>query len=164
MLPVAAFTMVYWKLCYDWLAAMGDKARRQNSAMLWLGGLSGLALILYITFLGSEGDVYRLLRRYGTTFYFGFMFLAQALLAARITALAPRGTLAVNVVRLKVAMCAVILVVGLIMAATDKMFEDDKKIENISEWLVASMMTFYPFLTWLLWRETGFEARYTVRK
>ena len=24
MLPVAGFTMVYWKLCYDWLAALGD--------------------------------------------------------------------------------------------------------------------------------------------
>ena len=63
MLPVAVFAMVYWKLCHDWLAAMGDTARRQNSAMLWLGLLSSLALILYTTFLGSEGDVYRVLRQ-----------------------------------------------------------------------------------------------------
>lgn len=163
MLPVAAFTMIYWKLCYDWLAAMGDTARWQNSAMLWLGLLSSLALIPYIVFLGSEGDVYRLLRHYGTTFYFGFMYLAQALLASRISALAPQGTLAVSITRLKVAMCVVILIGGLIMAATDKVIEDDKAIENISEWLVASMMTFYPFLTWLLWRDSGFETGFTVR-
>ncbi len=163
MWPVAAFTMVYWKLCYDWLAAMGDTARRQNSAMLWLGLLSSLALILYTTFLGSEGDVYRLLRRYGTAFYYGFLYLAQVLLAARINALALQGTLSVRIARLKVAMCAVILTGGLILAATDRMFENDKEIQNISEWLVASMMTFYPFLTWLLWRESGFEARFTVR-
>ena len=56
--------------------------------MLWLGLISGLALILYATFLGSEGDGYRFMRRFGTTIYFGFTYLAQVLFAARIHSLA----------------------------------------------------------------------------
>ncbi len=163
MLPVAGFTMVYWKLCYDWLSAMGDAVSKQRSIMLWLGVISSLALILYTTFLGSDGEGYRLMRRFGTAIYFGFTYLAQVLLAARIRAVSPARPELHNIVRLKIAMCGVILAGGLLMAATHNLFDGDDEIQNIAEWNVATMMAFYPFLTWLLWRRSGFEVRSSVK-
>ena len=162
MLPVAGFTMVYWKLCHDWLAALGDSNARPRSAMLWLGLISALALILYVTFLGSDGDGYRLMRRFGTAIYFGFSYLAQLLLAGRIAVLAPRQPNLQGIARFKLAMCGLILVGGLFMAATHNLFEDEDILQNIAEWNVATMMTFYPFLTWLLWRRSRFEVRLSV--
>ena len=90
MLPVAGLTIVYWKLCHDWLVALGDSSTRPRSTMLWLGLISSLALILYTTFLGSDGEGYRFMRRFGTVIYFGFTYIAQVLLTARIRILAPR--------------------------------------------------------------------------
>ncbi len=162
MLPVAGLTIVYWKLCHDWLAALGDSAIRLRSTMLWLGLISSLALILYTTFLGSDGDGYRLMRRFGTVIYFGFTYLAQVLLAARIRSLSLYYPDLQDIARLKLAMCALILVGGLLLAATANLFEDDDAIQNIAEWNVTTMMTFYPFLTWLLWRRSNFEVRFSV--
>ncbi len=163
MLPVAGLTIVYWKLCHDWLVALGDSSSSSRSIMLWLGLISSLALILYTTFLGSDGDGYRYLRRFGTVIYFGFTYLAQVLLAARINSLLPQHPNLQNIVRLKLAMCGLILAGGLLLAATANLFEDDDAIQNIAEWNVATMMTFYPFLTWLLWRRSNFEVRFSVR-
>jgi hypothetical protein len=162
MLPVAGLTIVYWKLCYDWLAALGDSASRPRAMMLWLGLISSLALILYTTYLGSDGEGYRFMRRFGTVIYFGFTYLAQVLLAARIRSLAPRHANLQDIARLKLVMCALILIGGLLLAATANLFEDDDAIQNIAEWNVATMMTFYPFLTWLLWRRSNFEVRFSV--
>ncbi len=163
MLPVAGLTMVYWKLCYEWLATLGDSSK-SRSIMLWLGLVSSVALILYTTFLGSDGEGYRLMRRFGTAIYFGFTYLAQVLLAARIRALAPQRPDLQGIARIKVAMCALILTGGLLMAATDNLFEGNDALQNIAEWNVGTMMTFYPFLTWLLWRRSRFEIRYSVGK
>ena len=59
--------------------------------------------------------------------------------------------------------CALILAGGLLLAATANLFEDDDAIQNIAEWNVATLMTFYPFMTWLLWRSSNFEIRFSVR-
>ena len=131
--------------------------------MLWLGLISSLALILYTTFLGSDGEGYRVMRRFGTTIYFGFTYLAQVLLAARIRSLSPQRPYLQGIVRIKLAMCGLILAGGLLLAATDKLFENDDALQNIAEWNVATMMAFYPFLTWLLWRRSGFEVRSSVK-
>lgn len=163
MLPVAAFTLVYWKLCHDWLVALGDSRRSYMSSMLWLGSIASLALILYTTFLGSEGDGYRLMRRFGTTIYFGFTYLAQVLLAARIHSLAATHSELQSIGYLKLAMCGVILAGGLLMAATKNLVDGQDEIQNIAEWNVATLITLYPFLTWLLWRRSGFNVRSSVR-
>ena len=51
--------------------------------MLSLGVVSAFALAVYATFLGTEGDIYRFLRRYGVIVYFGFGYLAQLALMRR---------------------------------------------------------------------------------
>lgn len=74
MLPAATLQIAFWMLCRHWLQQ--QSTRSASSAISLCGIVAGLALILYATFLGTDGDLYRLLRRYGVTLYFAFTFLA----------------------------------------------------------------------------------------
>ena len=153
MLPAAGFLFVYWVMCFKWLLSL-EEARRADRLMLALGVIGTAFLILYATFLGSDGDTYRLLRRYGTVVYFGFTYLAQVLLTRRLAQLLPSSTL----VRWQIGLLAFILVTGLVFAAAANLVEDDDYLQNISEWNCASALTAFPLLTWLLWRRTGFRV------
>ena len=157
MLPAAGFWLVYWVLCGHWLRCLGETVR-WRSAVVTTGVVGALFLVLYTTFLGSEGDVYRSMRRYGTVVFFGCSFLAQLLLAYRAQIVLGDTRL----MRLKVLLCLAALVEGLVLGVATNFFEDDDWLENLTEWHAASAVTFYPFLTWLLWRNTGWTVGYSI--
>ena len=50
-----------------------------------------MALVVYATFLGTEGPTYRWLRRYGTVVYFGFTCLCLLLTGRGVSRLSARG-------------------------------------------------------------------------
>lgn len=76
MMPLSALLVFYWVLQCRWLETFTG---RRHRAILILGGISALSLVLYANFLGSQGDFYRFMRRFGVTFYFAFAALAQLL-------------------------------------------------------------------------------------
>jgi hypothetical protein len=78
MMPLSMLLVFYWVLQFSWLETMAGR-RRQHQVILALGIISALALVLYANFLGSQGDFYRFMRRFGVTFYFAFAALAQLL-------------------------------------------------------------------------------------
>jgi len=155
LIPAGAFFAVYWLLCERWLRACGDAPAAWRRAVLWVGLVGAGAFVLYATFLGSEGDpLYRALRRYGTVVFFGFTYVAQLLLVHRARALFGNTPL----VKVKVALCVFMLVEGLALEAFTYFIPDDAWLENLTEWHVAWALSFYPVLTWLMWRRTGFAV------
>lgn len=58
VLPCAMLQILFWWLCRHWLLAQGQAV---NRSLPMLGLIAGAFLILYATFLGTEGDIYRLL-------------------------------------------------------------------------------------------------------
>lgn len=161
MLPAAGLLLVYWVLCYRWLTALvppGQPQPGSDRAIFTLGFVGTLFLILYVTFLGSDGDVYRTLRRYGTIIYFGFTYLAQVLMARRLVALAVDPP----VVRWKVRLAVFMLVTGLTFAIAANLVADSDPLQNISEWNCASALSSFPLLTWLVWRRTGVRWRVQI--
>ncbi|MCZ6855230.1 MAG: hypothetical protein O7G86_15070 [Gammaproteobacteria bacterium] len=158
MLPSAAFAMIYWLICFHWLRLMGGGVTAIDRAIVVLGITGAIFLVLYATFLGSSGDTYRLMRRYGTVVYFGFTYLAQLLLSYRARSLGITSP----IVSWKVGLGLGMLIGGLILAVLINFVEDDDHLENISEWNFATALTFYPVLTWLLWRQTGFRVRFEL--
>ena len=160
IIPVAVLLMLYWILCERWLAALDDGQARWRYGMIAIGTIGAAALVLYATYLGSEGDFERAMRRYGTVVYFGFTYLAQLLLLYRARAVLGMTPL----VRVKLILCIAMLVEGLALEAFTYFIPDDAWLENLTEWHVASALTFYPALTWLLWRRTGFTVRFLVRR
>src|SRR5690606_41240254 len=78
MMPLSCLLAFYWIFQRHWLEQeCGHKLIHQ--IILALGITSALALIVYVNFLGSDGEIYRFMRRFGVTVYFGFAMLAQLL-------------------------------------------------------------------------------------
>ena len=159
MLPAAAFWIVYWVLCGHWLRSTGETSTRWRTATVATGVVGALFFVLYTTFLGSEGDLYRAMRRYGTIVFFGCTFLAELFLAYRAQAALGETRL----VRIKVILCLAVLVEGLTLGGLQNFVEDDDWIENLTEWHVASAIAFYPFLTWLIWRRSGWTIDFSTK-
>ena len=160
MIPVAVLHIQYWMLTRDWLRALGDVALWAQHTLLLFGVVSGIALIVYTTFLGSEGDIYRLLRQWGTRLFFLFMYLGQALLAFRCY-----RRLGLNrVVGWKIGLCSLVTLQLLVFALAKYIVTDPDWLENAIEWQSAYILAFLPFLTWCLWNQTGFQIQPSVRK
>lgn len=150
MLPCATLQIVFWLLCRRWLRLEGRPA---GAVLAWLGAIAGTFLILYATFLGTEGDVYRLLRRYGITFYFGCTYLA---LLAALGALArpPRDRAHAPLLIVALGMLALGLATVAVRAVVDE--EDLKdRIENVLEWHLGLWLTaMFAVFAWR-WRQVG---------
>lgn len=80
MIPVAVLLLVCWNDVRKWLLGMDACSLRRSQVIFALGALGAVFLVSYVTALGSEGEWYRWMRRYGVTFYFGGTALAQLLL------------------------------------------------------------------------------------
>lgn len=165
MLPAAALVIVYWKLCAEWLRALGVSGRFRSRSLFGIGAIAGVFLILYVTYLGSEGEFYNLMRRYGVTVFFGFNYLAQLLLAERVLEAAARGPMPAlkRIGRVKLAICVVLLAIGLVSIPVMNFVEEKDRIQNVMEWNFALLMFANFALTWFAWRATGFQVRPSVR-
>jgi hypothetical protein len=136
VLPAAALQALFWIRCSRWLAAGG---RVGGFAVAALGVVAGLALALYASFLGSEGEIYRALRRYGVTVYFASTYLAL-LLALRGLARAPADRAAAALRGIAVVMLLLGLASTAVTAAgVDGALRD--RIGNALEWQLGVWLT-----------------------
>lgn len=164
VLPAAVLQGLTWMLCTAWLKGMDSDMRRLLRFLPWLGAFAGLFLILYGTFLGTEGQAYRWMRRYGVILYFGFTYLCMLIASGALWRLAHSGRHRVpaRLDRWLVALCGVTLVVGLAQAFVAPFLgsEDLKnRLENLLEWHAALAFTLYFLALAWLWRRTRYSAR-----
>ncbi|MDZ7589158.1 MAG: hypothetical protein U5L05_00405 [Rubrivivax sp.] len=137
MLPAATLQGLVWLLAARWLRA-GLGPTRGLRALAPLGLTAAVALVLYASFLGTEGPVYRGLRQYGTVVYFGFTCLCLLLAGDALVRLAARRQLALPLAlpRSLAVLAAVLVALGLVNAAVAALFGEPLKgrIENVTEW------------------------------
>lgn len=157
MLPYATLLALYWFACSAWLRGMGA-ATGAVRWLPWLGLVSALFLVLYVTFLGTEGELYRLMRRYGVFVYFGFNFIAQVLLTGRLLGAVAggRARFPAAVVRAKLAVCAFVLTCGIVNVFAGALLTDPTALQNIMEWSASLPMAGFYLLTWWAWRKDRF--------
>ncbi|TKS54178.1 hypothetical protein E4582_04935 [Luteimonas yindakuii] len=155
MLPNALAIGLHWWLAARWLAGIGAGGR----TVLGAGVVAAMALAVYVTFLGSDGEVYRFLRRYGVVVFFGASFLAQvAFLRAcdgRLHA-TPRTRRALQ------GICALMLLLGVVhvMALAvvgGSAFQD--RFENALEWWLGLGLVAWFLAHASLWRRVGYRLR-----
>jgi hypothetical protein len=84
MLPCAVLILLSWRAVRAWLLDHSVCSPRRARIIFVLGAVGAVFLVFYVTALGSEGEWYRWLRRYGVTVYFGGTALAQLLLVASL--------------------------------------------------------------------------------
>jgi hypothetical protein len=163
MLPTATAIAAYWLLVRAWLGHLGDTGRARDW-LTALGVIGALFMVLYVVFLGTDGRVYSLMRRYGVTIYFAFTALAQLILAARLDRLpaATKARVGRGVIRAKAGFGVVMLALGVVNIPAANYFEV-WEVQNVIAWHFALLMHGYFGLTALAWRRADFQVVAVMR-
>lgn len=163
MLPLASLLAIYWVLQQRWLNRIVGRHYRHSIIMV-LGILSAIALAIYTNFLGTEGDVYRFMRRFGVTFYFAFAMLAQLLSIYSLYNLRTSLTSTINrLVNIQFALVSLQWLIGLgslVIIAAQPEYKD--QANNIVEWNFALMMTLYYAVSARLWQQLPVSVRENI--
>lgn len=159
LLPYTVPLAFYWWLNQRWLIVLGA---RGSTAMLVSGWTGALFMVLYVTFLGTEGPTYQLMRRYGINVYFGGTFLAQAMLALRVRRLQAegRGPSRPWVAPGLAALAGAVLAIGLVYVGVRLgLATDQDRWENALEWTAALGMQLMVGVTVLGWQGSRLTLR-----
>jgi hypothetical protein len=166
LLPGATLQGIVWLLAGSWLRRLGAPRDRLLRLLPWVGLTAALFLVLYGTFLGTEGPGYRWMRRYGVVFYFGFTCIAMLVVAGavqRVTATSGRLRHSATLLYLLV---AVLPLLGLANSTSPLYLRSEAAQDafgNITEWWGALVFTvFFVALAWL-WHRTQFTAALAAR-
>lgn len=160
MMPAAVLQALTWWLVAAWLLRLQAMTARRAWSLGVTGVAAGLFLIVYASFLGTEGEIYRWLRRYGVVFYFGFTVIGMLLVAggarahAWQTARWAPATL--------VALCVALPALGLINAFAPLYLPRETAhdaIQNITEWWAGAVFSAFFVVLARLWALTRFSAR-----
>jgi hypothetical protein len=153
VLPSATLGMLTWWICAQWLGTSGLSGVRAQRWVLGLGLAAGVFLILYATALGTQGVVYRLLRRWGVYVFFGGTSIAELMVTILLSRARP-PTLEPWVRRAMGAICALMLVAGPVNIVAAKVVGKDLAA-NLLEWWFALGMMGYPLLLARVWKRQG---------
>lgn len=170
MMPQSILLSAYWLLNVGWLRALeraSGGTRPDSGRTIGIIGVTGsLFLILYVTFLGSEGPFYEFMRRYGVYLYFALNVVAQLLLVYRVLpfARAWRGRTFLTVTRAQLLLAWVPFAMGILNLILKATLEESRPAENRIEWSFAILMQVYFLLTYWSWRETQFSAGFAVAR
>jgi nicotinamide riboside transporter PnuC len=155
MLPAATLQAVVWLLTARWLLQCGAVGR----GVAWiapLGVVAGIALVVYGSFLGTEGPMYRWLRQYGTVAYFGFTCLNLLLTGNAVQALVRAGRLRMPraLECAMVTLATTLVLLGLGNAIVAAAFGEPLKgrVENVTEWWGALIFVLGFVALALMWR------------
>ncbi|MHB8714333.1 MAG: hypothetical protein ACYC9T_18720, partial [Trichloromonadaceae bacterium] len=144
-----------------WLRQLGFAPDRLLRALPWIGVTAAAFLVLYGTFLGTDGDGYRLMRRYGVYVYFGFTCIAMLIVAGALQKVAAGATRLRRASVVLYALVAALPLLGLVNSMCTLLVSDEamvKAIGNITEWWGGLVFTvFFMAVAWL-WKRTRFNA------
>ncbi len=142
LLPHAALLAILWWFARLWLQELRP-ARRGANAVFLFGLIAAIALVVYVTFLGTTQAFYEFMRRFGVYFYFLGTVLAQITLTSALPSFGlRRGMLAVATAPLLIGIGNLVLKVILV---------DTDNIENSFEWIAALLMQVWFLLLFFAW-------------
>jgi len=129
---------------------------------------AAVALALYATFLGTEGQIYRWLRQYGTVVYFGATCLCLLLLGRALLARPPSEMRLLSVwqARSVVAMAVALPLLGVGNAIVAVLFDDALKarVENVTEWWGSLLFVLGFCLIAAMWHRAGLALQLSARE
>lgn len=161
MMPTAAFLIIFWYLQCVWLKKLTNKS---HNTIFVLGTIGAVFLVLYADFLGTEGDFYEFMRRYGITLYFAMTILAQMLSIRSLQKLGNSLDRKIkHYLTIQFTMMVLYWVLGItnvVIKATGVSWADQS--ENIIEWNFALLMSLYFGLTAMMWKRSGFNWQFRI--
>ncbi len=131
--------------------------------------VAAVFLIHYSVFLGSRGDFYNLMRRFGVTVYFGASYLAQLILLSRLARLRRAGRLSLPgwIVPALLGLAIALILVGLAGIPVTHLVPEDirpgkHRLQNTIEWNFCLLLVASYGIYWWAWRRSGFTASFAT--
>lgn len=166
MLPQSMLLLIVWFYSILWLRSLEPRLRRSaDVAILVSGAVGSLALILYVTFLGTKEPFYEFMRRVGIYFAFLGGGVAQLLIAITLHRISSSSRLdrLLKIARIMLGICSIPLVLGVLNVILKSILDDAGHSENRIEWIVFVVMQCYFFVLYHAWRFTDFKASVSAR-
>jgi len=167
MLPHALLLAFLWYLTVLWLRALDVGLRRSTATAIMIWGIIGaLALVVYVTFLGTREPIYEFMRRTGIYFAFLGTALAQLLVALALVRIskAMQNQRLLKAARILLTLCAVAFGLGILNSVLRAVLIDTDVSENQIEWIASILMQIYFLVLFNTWRSTDMTALVRVRK
>ncbi|MCP4010896.1 MAG: hypothetical protein GY726_15450 [Proteobacteria bacterium] len=144
MIAHALLLIWFWIYVKHWLAILHGTEPRIAKVISWLGITGVLAMLVYIDFLGTEGEINRFMRRHGIMLFFTLTPMAQLLLYRehlrfKHTALVD----AAGALRMQTLILMLMLAIGLTSVVVELAGVKTHTIENIIEWNFTLLMNLY---------------------
>ncbi len=165
MMPAAVVQGVTWLVYVAWLKDIGASGRSLKW-IGWLGALAAISLVVYATFLGTEGTTYRWLRRYGVIVYFGFTYLCMVVATGQVRTRLFESAVQIpaRLQRALIVLLLATLLMGLINVLAPPLLGSEElknRLENVLEWYVGLAFSLYFFGIAWMWRHSRLSSRFT---
>ncbi len=157
IIPSAIVLVLYWRLMQLWLCAL-DNHNQSHRALLLLGTTGSLFLILYADYLGSSGETYRWMRRYGIFMFFGLTPIAQLLQVRALLRIAQSNVFIAahrHLLHWQAAFCVIMLICGVVSVSADWLGLKTYELGSALEWVFAWFIFNFFLVTALLWWRAG---------
>ena len=167
VLPAAVLQAGVWVLSPGWLRAIGSPPARLSGWVPWLGLAAMAFLILYGTFLGTEGTWYRWMRRYGVIFYFGLTCILMLVVSGAIHRAAAATKRFRRSAGLLLGLCMALPLLGVLNSLAPLVIADSvavDRFENATEWWGGLVFTLFFGMLATLWRRSGYAMQTALTK
>jgi len=166
MFPQSVLLLVTWFLTVDWMKSLDDSNRGSLYRGIQAAAIvSSIALILYVTFLGTRAPFYEFMRSFGIYLYFLGMAIAEIFVVAALLRM-PRvlnDQWLTRMAQLMLALCVTPFLIGLLNLYLKETLAESFFVENAIEWIAATLMQFYLVVMYFMWRRTGMSVTLTTR-
>ena len=167
MLPYSIVLLFLWFYAVHWLRALNATLSRSTALSITIAGIVGaLALILYMTFLGTKLPIYEFMRRIGIYFAFLGTGLAQIFISValvRISTAEPKFKLS-RKAKAMLGLSLSLLGLGILNIVLRRILEDTDQVENRIEWISALVIQIHFVVMYFAWRATGLDVSVRIRK
>lgn len=154
MLPQSVLLVFVWYFAAAWLRDISPTSRAPGT-LIASGIVGALALVLYVTFLGTKAPFYEIMRRFGIYIYFLGTAIAQLTLAIALLRTArPLKGAAIAMLWL----CGLPFALGVLNLTLKALLDNADSAENRIEWISAILMQFYFVALYFAWRISNFSV------
>ena len=148
--------MLFWLYSKNWLELLHGHTTNIARFIFWLGLAGSIALLIYIDFLGTTGEINHFMRSTGAMLYFTLTPLAQSLMLYqhyKILRNKPEVSIKPKVLQYQLIILILMLMIGVIsisLVVTDNITYE---IENIVEWNFSLLVNLYFAGMILIWKD-----------
>lgn len=154
--PYSVLLILFWLYSKRWLDLLHGYTTKIAQIIFWLGLVGSIALLIYIDFLGTTGEINRFMRRIGAMLYFTLTPLAQSLmLNQHYNILRKKLEVSINPKVLQyqliiLLLMLLIVVISIFLFVTDNITYE---IENIVEWNFSLLINLYFAGMFFIWKD-----------